>query len=296
VRRAITLRPTAKINLTLRVGPALPTGFHEIRTLMQSVGISDTLTCSARSGRFTLQARGAGLAADESNLVYRAAAALWTAAGRTGPPRDVHVKLEKTIPIAAGLGGGSADAAATLVGLNQVWDLGLPLHELVRIGAGLGSDIPFFFHGGTAIGVGRGEEIYPVDDIKRFAAVIVKPALGVSTSDAYRWCDEDRAAGLPPTFGNPAELNVGWPAGPLVLVNELQGPVARRHPVIAEIIAACMREGAIASAMTGSGSAVFGLFRETVATRAAQRLRRPDWLVLLTRTMSRSEARRRICL
>ncbi len=120
--RTLVLRPAAKINLTLRVGPARGDGYHDVRTLMQSVAVMDTLTITARRGPFTLQSSGAGVPTDDTNLVARAAAALWRALGREGVPRDAHVKLVKQIPIAAGLGGGSADAAAALVGLNTIWD------------------------------------------------------------------------------------------------------------------------------------------------------------------------------
>ena len=269
---------------------------------MQSIGVYDTLTCTSRSGPFTLQSRAPGLPTDQSNLVYRAADALWKAADRQGTPRDAHVRLDKAIPIAAGLGGGSADAAAALIGLNQIWELGRPREELLRIAAELGSDVPFFFCGGTAIGVGRGDEIYPVDDLKRYGVIVLKPAFGVSTSEAYRWCDEDRASGAasmePRGFRPGVErvIDAGWSTGPVHLINDLEAPVARRHPAIGEMIEACMREGALAAAMTGSGSAVFGLFRETNASRAARKLRRPDWLMLLTRTVTRREANRRIGL
>ena len=263
---------------------------------MQSIGVYDTLTCTSRSGPFALQTRAPGVPTDQSNLVYRAADALWKAAGRQGAPRDAHVRLDKSIPIAAGLGGGSADAAAALVGLNQIWELGRPHAELVEMAAELGSDVPFFLCGGTAIGVGRGDEVYPVEDIKRYGVILLKPAFGVSTAEAYRWCDEDRATGAAAVVGDARAIDTGWSTGPIHLINDLEAPVARRHPAIGEMIDACKREGALAAAMTGSGSAVFGLFRETTASRAARKLRRPDWLMMLTRTVTRREANRRIGL
>ena len=284
------------MNLTLHVGTRQPDGYHDVRTLLQAIGIFDTLTFTARRGPFALQSRAPGLAVDESNLVWRAAAALWRAAGKPGTPRDAHVKLDKAIPMAAGLGGGSADAAAALVGLNHLWELGCPLHELVRIGRGLGADVPFFLQGGTALGAGRGDEIYPVDDIARFGVVVVKPSFGVSTAEAYRWLDEDRAAAAAASTRDARVLDVGWEGHPVAIANDLEAPVARRHTQIEEMIAACLREGAVAAAMTGSGSAVFGLFREAVAAKAARRLQRPDWLVLLTRTLSRRESGRRMRL
>lgn len=298
--RTLVLRPAAKINLTLRVGPARGDGYHDVRTLMQSVAVMDTLTLTARRGPFSLQASGAGVPTDDTNLVARAAAALWRALGRDGVPRDAHIKLVKQIPIAAGLGGGSADAAAALVGLNTIWDGRRSPQQLATIGATLGSDVPFFLQGGTALATGRGDEVYPVDDASRFGVVIIKPSFGVATADAYRWLDEDRAAsgqrgskvGETPS----RDLDIGWRVGPIALVNDLQDPVARRHAEITEIVSALARAGARAAAMTGSGSAVFGLFAEAQAPRAARRLQRPDWLVLVSRTLARREASRRIGL
>ncbi|HUF49007.1 MAG TPA: 4-(cytidine 5'-diphospho)-2-C-methyl-D-erythritol kinase [Vicinamibacterales bacterium] len=294
--RQVIVRPPAKVNLTLRVGALGPDGRHAVQTLIQSISLSDTLTVSPRSGPFALSVRAPGVPADESNLVWRAAATLWKRSGRTGAPRDAHVRLEKAIPTQAGLGGGSADAAAALVALNVVWGLQQTPRHLAAAAAELGSDVPFFLQGGTAVGIGRGDEIYPVDDIARFGVVVVKPSFGVSTREAYGWLDEDRAAGVEPSAGPAQEIDVGWPTGPVRLANDLQATVARRHPGVAEMVEACRREGALAAGMTGSGSAVFGLFRETTAKIAAGRLRRPDWLVLLGRTLTRREAARKVGL
>lgn len=300
--RSITVRPAAKINLTLRVGPPRADGFHDVRTLMQNVGLTDTLVVSERRGQFTLQTRAPGVPADETNLVWKAARALWLAAGKTGEPRDAHVRLEKSIPHEAGLGGGSADAAGALAALNELWNFKLAPKVLLRVAASLGSDVPFFLIGGTAVGAGRGDELYPVDDADRLGVVIIKPSFGVSTRDAYRWLDEDRARGSAPEvqaqtpFARSREVYLGWPTDPLVVANDLEAPVARRHPEILEIIEACYRAGAQVAAMTGSGSAVFGLFNEQTGRKAAKALDRPGWLVQVTRTLSRIESTRRIGL
>jgi 4-diphosphocytidyl-2-C-methyl-D-erythritol kinase len=292
--RVLVLRPPAKINLMLRVGAPRPDGFHDVHTLLQSIAIADTLRFTARRGPFVLETRGPGVPADRQNLVWQAAATFWRTLGRSGEPRDVHVNLQKAIPIAAGLGGASADAAATLQALNVLWDAKRPRPELARVAATLGADVPFFLQGGTALGLGRGDEIYPVDDLPRFGILVVKPSFGVSTADAYRWLDEDRAANPPPPEGPAAgSIDVGWPAGAVRLENDLQAPVARRHPEIGTIVAACLAEGAKGAAMTGSGSAVFAVFSEAAAQRAARRLHRPEWLVLVTRTLTRREAGRR---
>lgn len=295
--RTLTLHPPAKINLTLRVGARRDDGFHDVRTLMQSIALGDTLKITSRRGPFVLDARAPGVPADRSNLVWRAAELLWRATGGEGEPRNAHVRLDKAIPSAAGLGGGSADAAAALAGLNLIWEARRSRRDLIRLAAEIGADVPFFLQGGTALGTGRGDEVYPVDDITKLGLVVIKPSFGVTTADAYRWLDDDREARVAEaeTEGR-REIDVGWPSGPVRLANDLESAVARRHPGIQEMISACLREGAMGAAMTGSGSAVFGVFAEVNAKRAARRLQRPDWLVLLTRTLTRREAARRVGL
>ncbi|HVW05435.1 MAG TPA: 4-(cytidine 5'-diphospho)-2-C-methyl-D-erythritol kinase [Vicinamibacterales bacterium] len=294
--RTLVLRPSAKINLTLRVGPRRDDGFHDVTTVLQSIAIADTLTVTARPGPFGLSSRSPGVPVDRSNLVWRAAEVLWRERGRTGDPRDAHVKLDKQIPVAAGLGGGSADAAAALVALNTIWNARRPRRALLALAAEIGSDVPFFLLGGTAIGLGRGDELYPVDDVAKLGVIVIKPSFGVATADAYRWLDEARASAAATPAMRGADIDVGWPTGPVALANDLQAPVAERHPMITEMIDACLKEGALGAAMSGSGSAVFGLFPDAVARRAIRRLQRPDWLVLLTRTLTRHEAGRRIGL
>lgn len=298
--RELILRPSAKINLTLRVGPVRPDGFHEVRTLMQSVALSDRMTFSSRRGPFVVASSSPGVPTDRTNLIYVAAERLWRAMGRTGEPRDVHVRLVKEIPVAAGLGGGSADAAAALVGLNALWQARLSRRDLVRLGGEIGSDVPFALHGGTALGAGRGEELYPVDDAPKVPIVIVKPSFGISTAQAYAWLDADRGQGTasaaPDVSARAGEMDLGWPGGPVALVNDLQAPVAVRHPAIGEIVEALRRAGARAAAMTGSGSAVFGVFSGPVPRTALRGLQRPDWLVILTRTSDRRETARRLAL
>lgn len=293
--RSLILRPTAKLNLTLRVGPLRPDGYHEVRSLMQSIALHDTVTITEWRGPFGLQCRTPGVPSDHTNLAWKAAAALWTRLGRPGEPRDAHIKIEKAIPSQAGLGGGSANAAAALVGLNTLWGAKMSRRDLGRLAATLGSDVPFFLQGGTAVATGRGEDLYPVDDVQRMGVVVIKPSFGVATADAYRWLDEDRKAGLPEAQEG-RDIELGWPSGGVPLVNDLMAPVARRHPGISEMVDACLAEGAYGAQMTGSGSAVFGLFSETAATKAVKRLKRPDWLVLLTRTHGRREAARHIGL
>ena len=285
-------RAHAKVNLDLRVLGTRPDGYHELRTVFQTIELHDIVACWGKSGAFSLSCKTAGVPLDETNLVWRAAAALWKALGRAGDPRDTRVAIEKAIPIEAGLGGGSADAAAALHVLARLWG-GAPLSLLRDVAAGLGADVPFFLSGGTALGLGRGEEIYPLVDLPVHWVVIVRPPYGVSTAEAYAWYDEDRAAGI----REPRELQilpVPWPTRAAQMINDLEPPVVRRHPEIAGLKTALREAGAVAAAMSGSGSAVFGLFRgRAAAARVVRPLARRGTQAILTRTLTRGEHERK---
>jgi 4-diphosphocytidyl-2-C-methyl-D-erythritol kinase len=295
----LVLRPSAKINLSLRVGARRPDGYHDVRTVLQSIALHDVLRIHAARGPFTIVTNVGDLPTDRTNLVWRAAQALWTAMRREGEPRDAQVTIDKRIPVGAGLGGGSANAAAALVGLHALWKGRLTVPDLARIGATLGADVPFFLLGGTAMGVGRGDEMYPLVDAARLGVVLIRPPFAVSTPDAYRWFDEAAEAGDESDAATvAASVRLGWASGPVAVINDLQAPVAARHPVIADMLWACRSAGAQAVAMTGSGSVVFGLFEEGAVTRAVNELTRKstDWTVIATRTLARREACRRIGL
>ena len=193
-RMRVVTRAHGKVNLDLRVLGNRADGYHELRTVFQTIELHDTLICANRAGGFAVKCRTPGVPLDDSNLVWKAAARLWTALGRPGDPIDTVVTIEKVIPVQSGLGGGSADAAAALQGLARLWG-GAPLSLLREVASGLGADVPFFLSGGTALGLGRGEEIYPLVDLPSHAVVIVRPPFGVSTAEAYAWYDEDRAEG-----------------------------------------------------------------------------------------------------
>jgi 4-diphosphocytidyl-2-C-methyl-D-erythritol kinase len=288
----LTVRAHAKVNLDLRIFGTRPDGYHELRTVFQAIDVHDTLTCAERPGPFTLKSRSAAIPTDHSNLVWKAGAALWKALGRGGDPTDTIVTIEKTIPLEAGLGGGSSDAAAALLAFARLWG-GAPLTLLREVAAGIGADVPFFLSGGTALGLGRGEEIYPLVDLPSHWVVVICPAYGVSTAEAYTWYDEDRAAGLK----EPRELQVlpvPWPSRAAQMINDLEPPVVRRHPELADYKVQLREGGAVASAMTGSGSAVFGLFRtRPAAAKMLRPLARTGARTLLTRTLTRAEYERR---
>ena len=287
-RLQLTARAHAKVNLDLRVLGVRADDYHELRTVFQSIEIHDTLVCRERPGPFALKCRTPGVPLDEENLVWKAAAALWEAWGRPKPVRDVVIQIDKKIPVQAGLGGGSADAAAALVALARLWG-GASINALRDIGATVGADVPFFLSGGTALGLGRGEEIYPLVDLPPHFVVIVRPPFGVSTAEAYAWYDEDRASGLRETR-ELQQLPVPWPSRAAQMINDLEPPVMRRHPEIRALTAQLRELGAIASAMSGSGSAVFGLFgRRTDAFRTAGALASRARRTIVTRTLNRSK-------
>lgn len=286
-------RAHAKVNLDLRVLGTRPDGYHELRTVFQTIELHDVVTCWAKNGPLTLKCKAPGVPLDRTNLAWRAAAGLWAALGRTGEPRDTVIAIDKAIPVEAGLGGGSADAAATLQVLARLWGGGASMAMLRDVAAGIGADVPFFLSGGTALGLGRGEEIYPLVDLPVHWIVLVRPPYGVSTAEAYSWYDEDRAAGI----REARELQilpVPWPTRAAQMINDLEPPVVRRHPEIAALKAALRDAGAVAAAMSGSGSAVFGLFRgRAAASRVLRPLSRGGTRAVLTRTLTRGEHERR---
>lgn len=291
-RLRLTVRAHAKVNLDLRVLGVRADGYHELRTVFQSIELHDTLVCSDKPGPFTLKCRNPIVPLDASNLVWKAAAALWTALGRSGEIRDAVVQIDKKIPVEAGLGGGSSNAAAALIALGRLWG-GAPVTLLREVGATIGADVPFFLSGGTALGLGRGEEIYPLVDLPPHYVVIVRPPFGVSTAEAYGWYDEDRAAGLRENREFQT-LPVPWPSRAAQMVNDLEPPVMRRHQEIGGLKTQLREAGATAAAMSGSGSAVFGLFRSRLAAeRAVKPLSRNGARALVTRTLTRAEHERR---
>ncbi len=272
------VRAFAKINRSLRVLGMRRDGYHELRTIFQSIALHDTLTIRSTRGPFLLTCDDPVCPADDTNLVTRAAARMWTASGHRGSPRGVAIDLRKRIPMQAGLGGGSSDAAATLRVLARRWRIG---EVQVRAAAvALGADVSYFLEGGTALGLERGDLLFPLIDSPREWVVLVLPDFGVSTKEAFAWFDRGHRA--PRARVAPDEM-----------VNDLEAPVVARHPEIGRIISALGRAGASTAAMSGSGSAVFGLFSSRLhALRAAKRLAPLLGRVLVTKTLNRQTYQR----
>jgi 4-diphosphocytidyl-2-C-methyl-D-erythritol kinase len=269
-------------------------GFHELRTVFQAIALHDTVECRLREGPFGVECDTAGVPLDASNLVWKAAQALWTGIRRTGPVRDAVVRLHKRIPLQAGLGGGSADAAATLLALARLWRVPIRPNQMTDVAATLGSDVPFFLAGGTALGLGKGDEVYPLADLPTHWVVLLIPGFGVSSRDAYAWYDSERDMSRGGQPQEPQHVPGPWPSRAAQMINDLEAPIARHHPEIDQMKIALRRAGALAAAMTGSGSTVFGLFqRRKDALAAVDRLSSSGWRVLLTESLGRGDYTRR---
>ena len=292
--RSVSLPSFAKINLDLRILGTRPDGYHDLRTVFQSLALFDNVTVAVRRGPIAVTCDEPDIPTDQRNLVWKAASLLHrVATGKSSAPRDISIDLRKRVPSEAGLGGGSSNAAMTLLALNKLWKLDLDLATLTRIGARLGADVPYFLGGGTALGLGRGDDIYPLADLPPVHVVILRPGFGVSSNDAYQWFDEESRRHVREPA--PRAIPPGWPAWSATLRNDLEAPVIRHHPAIGRIRQSLLDAGAAFAAMSGSGSAVFGLFeRADAARRTANDLARPGWLSLHTRTLSRRDYARRV--
>ncbi|MGE0448128.1 MAG: 4-(cytidine 5'-diphospho)-2-C-methyl-D-erythritol kinase [Vicinamibacterales bacterium] len=281
---AVEVRACAKINRTLRILGVRPDGYHELRTTFQSLAIHDTLIFERRRGPFRIDSDApSSCPADESNLVWKAAAALWRVARRRGSLSGVHVRIRKRVPAEAGLGGGSSDAAATLRALAVLWDLRVPEAGLADVGRELGADVAFFLTGGTVLGLERGDLLFPLADPPRSWVVLARPDFGVSTREAYGWWDELFALSASPRgrLRAGAQTDEG---------NDLERAVAARHPSIARLVRRLRALGSSQASMSGSGSSVFGLFdaRDT-AEAAASAVAGPGVSTWVTRTTTRRE-------
>lgn len=280
----VTIFGYAKINLTLDILGVRDDGYHEIATVMQSLALRDELTLRQRAEGISLRVDVPGLETDARNLAYRAAALLIEECGIRG---GVHIDIVKRVPVAAGLAGGSADAAAALHGMNELYGLGLTNEELCGFGARIGSDIPFSLTGGTVFATGRGEIMERLSDFPETAVLLAKPPVAVSTPWAYRSYDAHPPEKHPDNAAFLQALARGdVHACARLAVNVLQPVTEAAHPVIADYRARMRTGGAACAMMSGSGPTVFGLFADAAAAaHTAEAFRREtDAEVHLTRT------------
>lgn len=285
----VKLRGNAKINLTLDVLYKREDGFHQVEMIMQAIELADIVGLEERKNdNISITANIARLPCDHRNLAYRAAVLIKESCQvKSG----VHIVLEKNIPIAAGLAGGSADAACVLLGLNNLWNLGLSIQELEILGAKLGSDVPFCITGGTMLATGRGELLKPLAEIKPCYVVLAKPPIGVSTAWVYRQYRNQNVKDHPDTVGVMASLKQGDLTGVVSRLNNvLESVTIPAHPEIKALKECMIQHGAMASLMSGSGPTVFGLVEDLAgAERIAAKLRSQSTAqVFVTKTAGKS--------
>jgi 4-diphosphocytidyl-2-C-methyl-D-erythritol kinase len=292
--KSVVVPAYAKVNLCLDVLGRRADGYHELRTIFQTISLHDTLALEvSHNARIDLRIVGNSALAGEpgrNNLVYRALDELRR---ELRLKQGVRAVLTKHIPVGRGLGGGSSDAAAALIALLRLTGKRIEAPHLVEIASRLGADVPFFLRGGRALGVGRGDEIYPLPDVARRSILVVSPCdLGVPTRDAYRWLAR-RLTKRP----DPSKLwqfcALCWSPLGGALSNDFEAAVFPRYSRLAAIKRELLRQGAAEASLAGSGSAVFGIFRNPAKARRAARAF-PEDQVFVCSTLSRAEYRRKM--
>ena len=286
----MSVTAAAKVNLSLEVLGKRADGYHELATVMQAVDLADRLVLEDAE-ELTLTSSSPGIPTDAGNLALRAAVALREAAKAD---RGVHIRLDKRIPVAAGLGGGSSDAAAVLLGLNRLWALRWPLARLTEVAVTLGMDVPFFLRGGVALGTGRGETLTSIGGMP-LALVLVNPGTSLSTAAVYGRV-------------TPAMYSSGRHAQAMVealrirrtrqvaatLYNGLESAASGVSPDVGRMRAALLAAGAVGALMSGSGPTVFGVARSFEHARQIRaRLVRPPWECWAVRSISGPAVRMR---
>ncbi|KQL46991.1 4-(cytidine 5'-diphospho)-2-C-methyl-D-erythritol kinase [Brevibacillus choshinensis] len=257
----ISVKAPAKINLTLDVLAKRPDGYHEVEMVMTTVDLADRVDLTLRGdGEITLDCSASFVPDDIRNHAYKAAVLLKE---RYHVREGVHLYIDKQIPVAAGLAGGSSDAAATLRGLNQLWNLGLSLDELAAVGAEIGSDVPFCVYGGTALAKGRGEQITHLGPPAPCWVILAKPPIGVSTADVYGNLRVPEIADHPQT----GEMLMAIEDQDFSLMcqslgNVLENVTLALHPQVRQIKELMMASGADGVLMSGSGPTVFALVQK----------------------------------
>ncbi|HZQ61062.1 MAG TPA: 4-(cytidine 5'-diphospho)-2-C-methyl-D-erythritol kinase [Casimicrobiaceae bacterium] len=278
MQRSVTLSAPGKLNLTLEVVRRLPNGYHEIRSVfVRTDGLVDTLTLDWRGDdqNVSITASADSIPVDDTNICHRAATRYLQAIGKTA---SLHIHIDKRIPVAAGMGGGSSDAAAVLRGLDGLYDKALRQHELAELGAGIGKDVPFFLAGSrAAYASGMGEIIEPLACAPRLSFLIVNPGIAVATPRAYAMLDEQL-----PFMGARQRVDVSRMmaralqtgdahAIAATLYNDFEPLIEREHPIVKTLKQALRAFGARGALMSGSGSTVFGVFEDEPAARHAER-------------------------
>jgi 4-diphosphocytidyl-2-C-methyl-D-erythritol kinase len=246
----------AKINLFLRVLRKRDDGYHDIVSLIQKITLYDELIFSPRPKGIVLNCLGSDLPTSEDNLVYRAAQSIFAYANY---PSGVEIKLTKKIPLAAGLGGGSSDAATTLIALNKIFSLNLKKNELMKLGAKIGADVPFFVFGNNALASGIGDKLKVLQNLPKINLVLIKPQFELSTKMVYENLNLRLTRGKN-NYSIPRFLKMGDIIRELH--NDLESVSLEMYPELADLKKMLLRHGALGALMSGSGPTVFGIFRD----------------------------------
>jgi 4-diphosphocytidyl-2-C-methyl-D-erythritol kinase len=289
--KSFTLPAFAKINWFLRVRGRREDGFHEICTAFQTISLHDNLTFS-ESEEFSLTCDQPGIPVDERNLIFRAGAALRE---KFGIKKGARIHLEKRIPAPGGLGGGSADAAIALLGLAKLWQIEINFDDLCEIGARLGSDVPFFLFGGTALGYGRGTDILPVNEREEKFMLVVAPQIDVPTAQAFAGLNAGGLTNQTPESilkycrSEAEKLNLRHSN----LENDFEPSVFKIEPEIKRVKEKLLQLGASQALMSGSGASVFAVFDKEETRQATLKAleNEQDWRMFAVATISRSRYR-----
>lgn len=277
--RKIRIAAPAKINLSLDVVKRLPNGYHEMEMMMQEIDLADQVELICTESGIQCTCNEPELPVDEGNIAVRAALALQPFLKEE---KGVHIYLNKRIPHGAGLGGGSADAAAVLQGLNELWELDLTQAQLLRIGVGLGADVPFCIFGGTAHAKGIGERLRRIPDLEPLPILLINPGIHVSTRDVFEALDAEQAIQHPETEkAIEAWLSRDFDSLRQFAGNRLREVTVRWHPEIREIENHLLEEGAVFAMMSGSGPTVFGLFTDEETRNQAYEALKEKYAVLI---------------
>jgi 4-diphosphocytidyl-2-C-methyl-D-erythritol kinase len=284
--KELRLNAYAKINLTLDVLRDRPDGYHDIETVMHTVELHDSLVLREDGDGITIRCASPAIPADTQNIVYRAAQLLKET---FQIPRGVEVALAKCIPIAAGLGGGSSDAAVTLLGLAHMWKLRLTARQLMDLAGKIGSDVPFFLAGGAALAMGRGERIRELRPLPTTWVVLARPAIEVSTEWAYKTLDHESGRRRPDTAALVQALEAEDVSGVgRLLCNVFEDVIASRYPVVAAIRERMMEFRPLGVSLSGTGPVVYALTPNEAAAReiGAGLAPLPNVEVFVTRTFA----------
>ncbi len=261
------MKAYAKINLGLDVIGKLENGYHEVKMVMQTVGIYDELSFEKTESGILVTTDSGELPTNENNLIYKAAKLMIDTYGIQG---GVRIHLQKNIPIAAGMAGGSTDAAATMKGINRLYDLGCDLKELMELGVKIGADVPYCILGGTALAEGIGEKLTPLSQAPECFLLVAKPDINVSTKYVYEHLDAEGVSQHPDIDGMVQAIEAGSLQGILNRMgNVLENVTVKAYPVIDTIKNRMKELGAVGSLMSGSGPTVFGIFVEEAKVQEA---------------------------